>query len=33
MYNKRGNKVLPPHPFDIADSAYKTLLEVGRGHN
>jgi myosin heavy subunit len=27
-YNKRGNKVLPPHPFDIADKAYKTLLEV-----
>mmetsp|Transcript_12096 Transcript_12096/g.21961 ORF Transcript_12096/g.21961 Transcript_12096/m.21961 type:complete len:1369 (-) Transcript_12096:1170-5276(-) len=27
-YNKRGNKVLPPHPFLIADNAYKTLLEV-----
>jgi len=27
-YNKRGNKMLPPHPFDIADKAYKTLLEV-----
>mmetsp|Transcript_19347 Transcript_19347/g.40026 ORF Transcript_19347/g.40026 Transcript_19347/m.40026 type:complete len:1038 (+) Transcript_19347:279-3392(+) len=26
-YNKRGNKVLPPHPFMIADNAYKTLLE------
>ncbi len=27
-YNKRGNRVLPPHPFGIADAAYKALLEV-----
>jgi len=27
-YNKRGNKVLPPHPFDVADSCYKTILEI-----
>ncbi len=32
-YNKRGNKVMPPHPFDIADKAYKTLLEVEKNQS
>lgn len=32
-YNKRGNKVLAPHPFDIADQAYKTLLEVEKNQS
>jgi len=32
-YNKRGNKVLPPHPFDVADSCYKTLLEIEKNQS
>ncbi|GMH66552.1 hypothetical protein TrRE_jg1028, partial [Triparma retinervis] len=32
-YNKRGNKVLAPHPFDVADKAYKTLLEVEKNQS